>query len=79
MSKAVEESCTRDGTARTICCGTDRTVRNWGPNCSRCKGDGVIWDGYKTTAVHQRVMCPNCQSTGRDPIPWAELFSGWTR
>lgn len=37
--------------------------------CIECDGRG-FWFNHSG----QSVMCENCAHTGREPIPWAELF-----
>ena len=41
--------------------------------CLRCWGSKVVTVQADTKIL---VSCPWCCGTGRDPIPWAELFKG---
>lgn len=54
----------------------------WGTSCWLC------WDGYRCLILDTPEMddffkraanCKECAGTQRDPIPWAELFSGEKR
>lgn len=82
MSAIEENGTTPDGVARLTACSAHRgPIANWGwgVNCSICKGDGTRGSKIVAGNVHKFVLCDNCSGTGRDPIPWSEVFSGWTR
>ncbi len=43
-------------------------------HCTDCFGVALMYDGKVYAQTYRPGHCPTCEGTGRDPIPWAELF-----
>ncbi len=43
-------------------------------HCTKCFGLGTAVDGSLVACRAITSYCVACANTGRDPIPWAELF-----
>ena len=66
--------------ARSHECRYGKEISNNGAICGKCSGRGrkpprLAYDRQ----YFLDAFCYDCQGTGRDPIPWSELFSGWSR
>jgi len=51
-----------------------------GPWCHRCWGRGELWANMAECSRDSKVEvkiedCLHCEKTGRDEIPWTELFT----